>query len=548
MIPFAVDYASPSVFDAEPDRAILGLSANRARTPVRFRGRVARHLFPFRIALRALGEAIWSNDSWWSDEGFLDPVVTLHPDQLLFEAFSQDQSVYVRLAVDPDIFETEGEVRHGTTNVDFSAWLWGAVGEMRSSRHTWLGIDPEGVELTTVGAGGRFEQKVEIPEPWLQGFLQLQAAMTMPGIRLRVRPVDLLAAIRYLRFTKAKVSPRALRYELLPGEEARLILEPWEKVVPLRGCDHGRDEERIIRTWGRRRLRLIEPLLPFAERVDIYLKGRALPSYYAVKLPGMTFLLGLSGWTARRFSAGGLELLGELGDEDPADLARARALLVERRTLGVGELAGALPCDSPLAARLLARLCRQGLALHDLEEQRFRHRELLDEPLDEARLFPPDPRRLQADRWRAAGQVEVGSCQIRETRKVKKLKTPDGPMTRELIFCDWHVSGRVADADATEIVINDHGRIIFGTCGCAHFKEHLLNQGPCAHMLALFDASADRRREGPTSLAADADTVQAPTAHRRGRTDDNDDVNDDDVNDNDNDDVNDNDDGLCGRR
>ena len=61
--------------------------------------------------------------------------------------------------------------------------------------------------------------------------------------------------------------------------------------------------------WGRKRLSLLEPLLPFAERVDVYLKGRALPTFYAVKLPGVTFVLGLSGWTgalvralAQRFS------------------------------------------------------------------------------------------------------------------------------------------------------------------------------------------------------------------------------------------------------
>jgi len=38
-----------------------------------------------------------------------------------------------------------------------------------------------------------------------------------------------------LRFTKAKVSPRAMRYEFEPGQDARLVLEPWEQRIPLRG-------------------------------------------------------------------------------------------------------------------------------------------------------------------------------------------------------------------------------------------------------------------------------------------------------------------------
>ena len=65
--------------------------------------------------------------------------------------------------------------------------------------------------MRTAGAGGRFERKVDVPESWVRGFLQLQAAMGLPGTRLDVQPIDLLAALRYLRYTKARVSPRALK-------------------------------------------------------------------------------------------------------------------------------------------------------------------------------------------------------------------------------------------------------------------------------------------------------------------------------------------------
>ncbi|HYO52606.1 hypothetical protein [Archangium sp.] len=61
--------------------------------------------------------------------------------------------------------------------MDFTAWLWAALGEMRSSRDTWLRIEKPGIEVRTEGAGGRFEQKVELPDAWVRGFLQLQGAM-----------------------------------------------------------------------------------------------------------------------------------------------------------------------------------------------------------------------------------------------------------------------------------------------------------------------------------------------------------------------------------
>ena len=296
-----VDYASPSLLESTRDTTAVGLATNLRRR-VRFHGVVRQHGFILRIALRALGEAIWSNDMWVAQSDLLDPVITVHRDRIFFEAFSQDQSTYAALIVDPAVFEPMGEVVCGTTNIDFTAWLWGALGELRTSRSTTFRIGPEGLRGSHLQAGGRFEKKVDLPDSWVRGFLQVQAAMGMPGTRISVKPIDLLAAVRFLRHSKAKVSPRGIRYEFEPGQDARLVLEPWEHVVPLEGAEHNYTERKITRVWGRRRLKLIEGLLPFAEGVDIYLKGRALPSFYAVKLPGMTFLLGLTGWSGSGFT------------------------------------------------------------------------------------------------------------------------------------------------------------------------------------------------------------------------------------------------------
>src|SRR5262245_46303519 len=130
----AIDYATPSVLESERDRALLGMAANALR-PVRFHGRATRHVPLLRFTLRALGEAIWSNDVWATQGDWmrwiLDPVITVHPDRVFFEAFSQDQSVYAMVVLNPDMFAIEGEVVTGTTNVDFTAWLWAALNELR---------------------------------------------------------------------------------------------------------------------------------------------------------------------------------------------------------------------------------------------------------------------------------------------------------------------------------------------------------------------------------------------------------------------------------
>jgi hypothetical protein len=124
---------------------------------------------------------------------------------------------------------------------------------------------------------------------------------------------------------------------------------------------------------------------------------------------------------------------------------------------------------------------------------------LFEQPIDEAKYFPPEPRKEAARKLLDAGAVRVTECQPRETRKTVPVKTPEGPVTKEVILRDWRVTGSAGDQPAVEVVVNDLGRMTFGTCGCPFFKENLLNRGPCEHLLALFLASAGGREDLPTS-------------------------------------------------
>src|SRR5262245_62081775 len=221
MVTALLDYEGTSSLEVDERTARLGFSTN-LRRPVRFQARVKEQHVLLRFALQALGAVVWSNDLWTQAVDFssflLDPIITVHPDRVFFEAFSNDQSTYGLVIADRELFEPDGEVGCGTTNVDFTSWLWQALADMRSSRDTWFHIGPAGFQVQTEGAGGRLEKKVDIPDAWVRGFLQLQAAMALPGTRVTARPVDVLAAIRFLKRNKAKKSPRALRYEFEPSQ------------------------------------------------------------------------------------------------------------------------------------------------------------------------------------------------------------------------------------------------------------------------------------------------------------------------------------------
>jgi hypothetical protein len=539
---FSMSYAIPSALESTRERTMLGLSGDGAR-PLRFHAKIARHTLSVRLALQTLGELIWRHDEWLSEDDrlwSLDPIATVHDDRVFFEALSSDQSAYGLVIVDREVFAPEGEVQNGTTNVDFTAWLWAALAEMRSSRETFFRLGSEGFEVATKGFGGRFEKKVEVPDEWVRGFLQLQGAMALPGTRLSVRPVDLLHAIRYLRYSKAKVSPRALRFEMAPDTDARLVLEPWEHVVKLRGASHGYTEPRTIRTWGRRRLSLLEPLLPFAEKVDVYLKGRALPSFYAVEMPGVTFVLGLSGWTSQRWteSASFDLLVAPGGPAADADKDKVLDELRARTHASVEALATSTGLSKPVVSQALAALCAEGRCLFDIETRDYRHRELFAEPIDRARIYPPDPRKEAAERYQREGAVQVVSAVSRETRKQRRLKTPDGPVFRELVFRDWVVSGSVGAEAAVELTLNEEDRLIFGRCGCAFFAENLLAKGPCEHLVALLAVAAPLRKEAQSSAEMDKRAYEGAVRAGAGRDDEDDgDDGDDDLDeDGDNDD------------
>ena len=225
-------------------------------------------------------------------------------------------------------------------------------------------------------------------------------------------------------------------------------------------------------------------------------------------LAGKHFVLGLSGWSSQSWTdAGSCDVLSDTARAGDDLIAPVHQLLANSFHAQPKVIAATLNLSTEAIWRECERLCRQGRAIFDVETRSFRHRELFEQPVDEAKMFPPDERVEKANALLAKNAVGFARCEPQETRKTKKLKTPDGPVTREIVYRDWRVTGNVG-SDKTEIVVGDAGRIIFGTCSCVFFQENLLGTGPCEHRIALFKASADGRKDLPTSAA----TTAAPTA------------------------------------
>lgn len=434
--------------------------------------RAARARTPFYEARGRYYAYLYERDKelWFK----LDPVITVHPDQLFFECFSRDESSYGRLAARYEAFDELAERACGTTNVDYSDGLYGEFQKLRSYKRTSLDVDPAGFGVATSGETHR-EVKIDVPDSWVRGFLQVSSAMTLKTIVVDLHPMDIHNVCLVLRRNKELFGPRSLLYRLRPGEPVSILVEPWGIEVRCPRSIFKGAGEHEIRVWGRRRLHVLERLLPSARRVRVHLLGSGLPSFYEVDLGLLSFTLGLSGWTKNDWSASGnFDLMAAREDVDDATRQRVFARLGEVWLASSASLASELGLDDPVVASALAGWVQAGRAIYDLEAGVYRKRELARDPLPAAALRFANPREEQAARLLHRGKVAVDEVSPSDGRlKIAGRILYEGKVTKA-----WFA----LDADR---------RLVDGHCECDYFIRNRLHRGPCDHLLAL--RAAERR-------------------------------------------------------
>ncbi|MEM9822857.1 MAG: SWIM zinc finger family protein, partial [Bacteroidota bacterium] len=148
----------------------------------------------------------------------LDPVITIHPDEIFFECFSQDESTYARLGCDYGVFKNIEEFECGTTNIDYSDALYKEFQKIRNYKMTNFVVDPSGFEAKTDFEDNFKELKIDLPDSWVRGFLQVSSAMTLDAVSFDLHPMDIYNFCLILKRYKEKTGPRSIRFQLKPGE------------------------------------------------------------------------------------------------------------------------------------------------------------------------------------------------------------------------------------------------------------------------------------------------------------------------------------------
>lgn len=391
-----------------------------------------------------------------------DPVITVAPDVLFFECFSADESSYGCLTVDRGAFSGERDVALGTTNVDYSWALYEHFQKLRNYRETRFLIDPTGFEVQTEEKADYREEKIDLPNSWLRGFMQLQAAQSLPMRRVPISREGLYNVLAWLKRHKAVRSPRAVRFELEPGKPVALVLEPWEQRIVLHSTPYPGPRAEVVRTWGRDRLRVLARLLPLLDRAEVYLLGTGLPSFWVMHMGEMRLTLGLSGWTANDWTGGSaLEQLAPPGDPSNDLLGDIAATFRSRPAQTFEQIRQRTGGAAPYVAAGLNRLALLGQLIHDLPAGLYRWRQIMPVALSLSQIGEENPETVAA-RGLAA-------------RLTRDERRPDG-----LRILEGMVSNK-----PVELLLDADGRMLRGKCSCSHHFKSGLRRGPCRHLQAL---------------------------------------------------------------
>ena len=430
------------------------------------RSREDKLLKPYYEAQRKYFDYLYKNDY---DKWFvLDPVITVHPDEVFFECFSQDESSYGKLSCSYDTFKDIEEHSYGTTNIDYSDKLYNEFQKIRDYKETSFQIDPSGFEVQTELSDDFKEEKIDLPDSWVRGFLQISSAMTMDKSSFTLHPMDMYNILLMLKRNKERKSPRSLRFILQPDKPVEVLFEPWGKKLTFRRSIYEGKTAQEVRIWGRRRLFILERLLPIAKSFKVSLLGSGMPSFWEADLGSMNFTLGLSGWSANDWSASAnFDLMSPRAEVDSVTSKKVFDALTTNHVESSKSLAERLGLEKPIIESALGIYAQQGRVLYDMNKDTYRLRELSGDPLPMDKLQFTNEREEKSSRFVLENGVTLGKTyqQSEQTQ----------------------IYGSVIDNGktySTMLVIDNEMKLKDATCNCWYFGQNKLHKGPCEHILA----------------------------------------------------------------
>ena len=411
-------------------------------------------------------------DLWY----ILDPVISVQPECIIFEAFSLDESSYGRVTLPKRMLSKSKKYTIGTTNIDFSRNLANEFSRVRSYRPLNLKIGQNNV-IASTEISENIEKKIDLPQTWVNGFLEVQTASTLNHLNFDLTPDFVSDIIAFLEQHKNNVSPKSLKIKLQNNKKPIFEIEPWGKKLEEHNyIYYGPDKE--IRLWGRSRLSILKNILKKTDKVSVSAIDDGMPSFWSCKLNDVTFDLCLSGWTANDWSS---QLKFALMSADPKRiifdnecelLNEIRNLLNKKIKLSISEITKKVNCQEKDALACLQKLCSDGLVMYDFHTKEYRWRELFNSG---------DKLIKKVTNKNLVKGLSIDPNLI----KARITNLPEGQRNITWVY-DKKIFGwpRLSRA---QIILDNKDNFIQTDCDCFDFKKTFKKEGPCKHLIALMN-------------------------------------------------------------
>ena len=366
-----------------------------------------------------------------------DPIVTAGNNRLRFEGFSHCAGVYARVDVLPDGHDGEFP-ESGTTNVDFNAGMISALNRIGRQESVVMSVGPKEVGLYHQGEKV-VERKVPLPVKWIKGLTTVQIYQSVAERLYSFNRIQTLQLFQ----TLPKSSVKCDYYLVVRGQKP--VFSPVKSL-------------NAVCIGGLHRLRLLEPLLPFADELRVFVHPTMQSTTWQLYFGPVRFSLSLSRECWRGFSGEGAALDALIEDIPSRWIEAMDKYSYANQQFNPTLFAIKEHIDLDRVDSLAARLATMGLLGFDLDENSYFYRRL---PFKTERIMNLNPRMVAAEKLLEERKVEILSHNEKRTE------------------------ARVAGSDGvrhTVILDRENGK---ERCTCTWFSSNQGERGACKHILAV---------------------------------------------------------------
>lgn len=363
-----------------------------------------------------------------------DPIVTAGSGKIRFEGFSHCAGVYARVDVLPGGYDGEFP-ESGTTNVDFNQPMISALSRISRAEQVMLSVGKKEVSLQK-GNEKVVERKVPLPVKWIKGLTTVQLYLAEAEKVFSFNRVQAQQLFQSIPNGK----PKTDYYLVVRGNK------PTFSAVK---------SVNAICVGGIYRLKLIEPLLAFADELRVFPHPQMQSTTWQLYFGSIRFSFSLSRDAWRGFSGEGAGLESLIDDIPDAWIDAADKYSYANQVFNGTMLAVEEGIDIDKVDNITARLSAMGLLGFDLDENNFFYRRL---PFKLGRILSLNPRMKDAEKLLAENKVDI----VSRTHNRVEAKV-EGSGVHHMVLLEGEKE----------------------RCTCTWFSRHQGDRGPCKHMLAV---------------------------------------------------------------